>query len=244
MQKHAFTLSETLITLGIIGVVASMTLPSLVQKKHEKEWVVAYLRVYSLLETAYSSSIQEYGTVENWEGCGFYRNTNNEITRINADKNTIYKNMIKPYFKINKDITGLSWDQDGCMPRRGLTLDKTQEFFFTGRDAQIRLPSGECILLDQTLNAHFTVDLNGQKEPNILGKDIFLFSFDAKKTGRNKPGYNEIWWTDRAEYCDIRSGNGWMAGISCGFWILRNHNMNYLHMSFDDLKSKWNGGSW
>lgn len=33
MQKHAFTLSETLITLGIIGVVASMTLPSLVQKK-------------------------------------------------------------------------------------------------------------------------------------------------------------------------------------------------------------------
>lgn len=89
--------------------------------------------------------------------------------------------MIKPYFKINKDITGLSWDQDGCMPRRGLTLDKTQEFFFTGRDAQIRLPSGECILLNQTLNAHFTVDLNGQKEPNILGKDIFYFHLMPKK---------------------------------------------------------------
>lgn len=244
MHKNAFTLSETLITLGIIGVVASITLPSLVQKKYEKEWVVSYLKVFSLLETAYNSSINEYGTVENWDGCGFHRNSNNEITKINADKNTIYENMIKPYVKINKEFKNLNWNQNGCMPPRGKTLDKKQDMIFTGRGAQISLLSGECILLDQTLNAHFTVDLNGPKEPNILGKDIFIFSFDVKKTGRLKPGYNEIWWTDKAEYCDIRSGNGWMAGISCGFWILRNHNMDYLHMPFEELKSKWNGGIW
>lgn len=29
---HAFTLAEVLITLGIIGIVATMTLPSLIQK--------------------------------------------------------------------------------------------------------------------------------------------------------------------------------------------------------------------
>lgn len=65
MKKQAFTLAEVLITLAIIGIVVAMTLPSLVQKKYEKEWVVSYLKVFSLLETAYNSSINEYGTVEN-----------------------------------------------------------------------------------------------------------------------------------------------------------------------------------
>ena len=244
-RKRAFTLAEVLITIGIIGVVVTITLPTLVQKKYEKEWVTAYLRVYSLLETAYHSAIEEYGTIENWEGSSFFRDSNNEIIRINADKNTIYKNMIKPYVKINKEFTDLNWDQNGCMPKEWTLLDGSiRPNYFTGREPQISLLSGECILLEQALGAHFTVDLNGLKGPNIFGKDIFIFSFDAKNTGRIKPGYNEILWTDRAEYCDIHSGNGWNAGMSCGFWILRNHNMDYLHMPFEELKSKWNSQSW
>ena len=35
MVKKAFTLAEVLITLGIIGVVAAMTLPALIQKQQE-----------------------------------------------------------------------------------------------------------------------------------------------------------------------------------------------------------------
>ena len=37
--KYAFTLAEVLITLGIIGVVAAMTLPALVTKYKDKELV-------------------------------------------------------------------------------------------------------------------------------------------------------------------------------------------------------------
>lgn len=37
MNKHAFTLAEVLITLGIIGVVASMTLPSVIAKFKRQE---------------------------------------------------------------------------------------------------------------------------------------------------------------------------------------------------------------
>ena len=32
LKKAAFTLAEVLITLGIIGIVAAMTMPSLIQK--------------------------------------------------------------------------------------------------------------------------------------------------------------------------------------------------------------------
>lgn len=52
MNNNAFTLSETLITLGIIGVIASMTLPSVINKYQEKvtvtklkNFIVFFLKV-------------------------------------------------------------------------------------------------------------------------------------------------------------------------------------------------------
>ena len=36
MKRIGFTLAEVLITLGIIGVVAAITLPALIQKQQEK----------------------------------------------------------------------------------------------------------------------------------------------------------------------------------------------------------------
>ncbi len=36
MKFYAFTLAEVLITLGIIGIVAAMTLPTIIQKQQEK----------------------------------------------------------------------------------------------------------------------------------------------------------------------------------------------------------------
>ena len=44
-NKKAFTLVEVLITLGIIGVVAAMTLPALIQKQHRKETSVKLKKV-------------------------------------------------------------------------------------------------------------------------------------------------------------------------------------------------------
>ena len=46
-MKKAFTLAEVLITLGIIGVVAAMTMPSLIQKHNEKVIVNQTKKVYS-----------------------------------------------------------------------------------------------------------------------------------------------------------------------------------------------------
>ena len=50
MSKSGFTLAEVLITLGVIGVVAAMTMPSLVAHYKEKQTVVALKKFYSILE--------------------------------------------------------------------------------------------------------------------------------------------------------------------------------------------------
>lgn len=51
-SKIAFTLAEVLITLGIIGVVAAMTIPSLIQSYKEKATVTAVKQSYSIFAQA------------------------------------------------------------------------------------------------------------------------------------------------------------------------------------------------
>ena len=61
MDKKAFTLAEVLITLGVIGVVASMTIPTVIQE-HKKSVVANKLKkASSSLMQAHNLSISEYG---------------------------------------------------------------------------------------------------------------------------------------------------------------------------------------
>ena len=61
-NKKAFTLAEVLITLGIIGVVAAMTLPSLIAKYDEMVMVNKIKRTYSELANAIEMRKSELGT--------------------------------------------------------------------------------------------------------------------------------------------------------------------------------------
>lgn len=54
MEHKAFTLAEVLITLGIIGVVASMTLPTLINSTRHKELYVVYKRLILLSSKQFS----------------------------------------------------------------------------------------------------------------------------------------------------------------------------------------------
>lgn len=58
-----FTLAETLITIGIIGIVASMTLPNLVQRYRKQRVEVSLAKFYSTINQAVQHSIAEYGEI-------------------------------------------------------------------------------------------------------------------------------------------------------------------------------------
>ena len=52
MKKSGFTLSEVLLTLGIIGVVAAMTVPSLMNSTEDKKLAAAAKKAYNTLQNA------------------------------------------------------------------------------------------------------------------------------------------------------------------------------------------------
>ena len=49
-NKFAFTLAEVLVTLGIIGVVAAITMPTLVANNREKQLITALKKNNALIE--------------------------------------------------------------------------------------------------------------------------------------------------------------------------------------------------
>ena len=81
---QGFTLSEVLITLGIIGIIAAMTLPELVEKHQKKVVVTRLKKFYSAINQAVRLSEAENGSYEYWE----YPDTNNnyELNKVFYDK--------------------------------------------------------------------------------------------------------------------------------------------------------------
>lgn len=65
-MKKAFTLAEVLITLGIIGVVAAMTLPALVGNYKKKVTVTRLKKFYSTMQQAIQLAEKDYGDIEYW----------------------------------------------------------------------------------------------------------------------------------------------------------------------------------
>ena len=76
-MKRGFTLAEVLVTLGVVGIVAAMTLPSLVNKYQSKVLETGLKKSYANLQNAYimtkanlgvSNLREAYTTVYNNDG--------------------------------------------------------------------------------------------------------------------------------------------------------------------------------
>lgn len=95
-HKIAFTLAEVLITLGIIGIVAAMTMPALVANYQKKQTVTQLKRTYSILSQALVAAQQEYGDMSGWE----YSGMNLEADETNDALNNFVQKYLEPHIKI------------------------------------------------------------------------------------------------------------------------------------------------
>ena len=242
IQQHkAFTLSEILIALVIIGVIATITIPPLVQKQQEQQTVVALKKAYSTLSNAYTLAVQENGTPENW----------NLTATDSADGANNMLTILAPYLNITKNC-GLN---AGCFPNLNyLSLDGSTGSYinlnnsplyskvklndgsllgFRVRDANCNSQRGSTLQL-QTVCAMVYVDNNGDKNPNKIGVDTFVFyitKFGVVPTGTS--GETAQIFTSTCNKSNVTIDNG----FACAAWVIYNENMDYLHCS--DLA--WNG---
>ena len=221
-KNYAFTLSEVLITLVIIGVVAALTIPNLMQKYQEQTTVKKVQKFYSNLSNAYSLAMKENGALSDWELTG--------VTIESAEK--LYKILFKPYFKIAKNCE--INNTDNCIPNVKYKHLNNGNYSNSNTSYKIVLDDGSTVWFRGSFNSSdnrtaIFYDINGQTEPNQWGKDLFLFAINNDKvfpTGIQSGKYSIYPFNS---YC-IRTGNGY----GCAAWVVYKGNMDYLHC--DGLK--------
>ena len=164
-SKLAFTLAEVLITLGIIGIVAAMTMPTVMSHYKKQEATARLKKFYSAMSQAITLSEIDNGDFKYWDI--------NDITEPRLDdgshdydlageKEEIFFNKyLAKYLKYDKFIKGgFSTDEDGN--KTGLA---SKIYFYDG--TVVRLNKGQCFDL--------IVDVNGEKKPNKYAYDQFYF---------------------------------------------------------------------
>lgn len=92
LKTPAFTLAEVLITLGIIGIVAAMTLPAMIMNHRKQVTVNKVKKFYTVMSQATNSAIAEYGSMEDWQG--FTTAWNGE------EMQNWFDTYLKPYLKV------------------------------------------------------------------------------------------------------------------------------------------------
>lgn len=226
--KSAFTLSEVLITLGIIGVVAAMTMPSLIVKSKEKETVAKLKKVYSTISQAFLMSINDNSTPDNWDSRSF---TEDGITNRSG---IVVDNFVKE-LKIAKDC---GYGAKGCFAKSYeiLTGGSDRSFEDLTRYYKVILLDGSSLAIEgsnidscisTSICGEIWVDINGPRKPNVIGKDVFFFNITKNKI---KIRGEELTNGDLQTGCRLTiNGPGENRGYECSSWVLINENMDYLH---------------
>lgn len=160
-SHKAFTLSEVLVTLGIIGVVSALTVPNLV-KNHQRHVYVTQLRkVYSEITQAL------------------------DILKVDAkaislaETKLVRANGAEYFFKNYMKTTSIEKNSSACMASSYDNMNG-DTFTLSAKEVCATLADGASIQLtvfkrNSFISLQYSVDVNGKQGPNILGRDLFTF---------------------------------------------------------------------
>ena len=212
-KNLGFTLAEVLIVIGIIGVVAALTLPNLNHATGDKETVTKVKKIYSALTEAFDRAQVIYGSYDTWfndlEGFGGITDW--------ATASERFAKRVTEFMKVSKDC---GFD-GGC-------LDDSEDYLDNGYS--LILADGMAIefSVGGSTFGNIAVDINGpNKGKNTYGYDIFEFGpidFDShiaiapdsrsaldgfiENDDEGTPHYEEMYYNTA--------------------WIIKNENLDYL----------------
>ncbi len=179
MKIRAFTLAEVLITLGIIGVVAAMTLPSLMNKIQKRDTAARLKKFYSAMNQAINRSTVDNGEPRYWIETLVYHDPDSLYSWF--DKYIMkYMVVVKRCKDANVSCIG---DYKYCItPSKCVSsnyISSSSVLYIFGDGSMITAITGggldEETGLATSMRLHVRFDTNGYKKPNTYGQDIFSF---------------------------------------------------------------------
>ena len=212
--KFGFTLSEVLITLGIIGIVAALTIPGLITKCKEMQYRVTYKKVYSSLNQAMKYAQEDDGidlTLSAKRINGVMRTNNigeifKYISRYYKATTTCFDNNADKCWVCEKGEAGYipngAPDWLGCNKRSYSFVDANGVAYYLYSNSEFPI----------------LIDVNGNRKPNQLGRDRFVMKFgDSLEPNKDYPDTVNavLFWND------IKSKQRWCPQGDCLYktWV-------------------------
>ncbi len=248
-KRAAFTLAEVLITLGIIGVVAAMTIPTLIAKYQERQVVSSLTKVYSTLSQAYQMAQAEHGQLSTWglkaTNTGQVGDDDRPIYDHSA--NQIIVDRIKKYLRISKTCEAGKVCYPGAYYSIGGVLQLEANHVWTGDEYSDASPEQSFFLNDGTYVSmgHFVASNNSGSfnvilpigKDAVLGKNRFYFIFNDKGVFPAGMKGSTSYSFEGIDGCDPATTSA-IGGMGCAAWVIYNKNMDYLHCRD---KLSWDG---
>lgn len=208
--KYGFTLAEVLITLGIIGIVAALTIPTLINNSTKQQTAEKLKKIYSTIAQAKNSYIADNGSISNW--------ITDDMKIAGTGAQLFAETYLTPYLQISKNCllstAGECSEKINYLTAGGSTTGYTDSTYY-----KFYLNDGSFISVSYFSSRslmYFVFDVNGQNKPNTFGKDVFLFLFypDGRFLAE-PPGVNRnTMLTDPNWGCNKTGGQGtYCAGL-------------------------------
>jgi prepilin-type N-terminal cleavage/methylation domain-containing protein len=161
--KKGFTLAEVLITIGIIGVVAALTIPALVASYQERVFITAYKKAYTDLTQAFTMAITEEELIP--------RSTQFDTTATESEWSAMKKK-----FRVQKEcaLNDLySCWEDADQVCTGVCGMGAPHIAFSLSFIDVSGRSWAQYSYNENI---YLVDTNGFKSPNKFGQDRWMFT--------------------------------------------------------------------
>ena len=150
MKKLGFTLAEVLITLGIIGVVAAMTIPTLLSQTNSQEYKTAFKKAIASLNQAVTLNLALDG---------------NDFSALSVASSTTDSNSVYYMFTTRMNVVSTGANSDMGAATFGATGNYT--LFFNDGIA-VTFPKTAASCTTEAAGCTMIVDVNGAKKPNMM----------------------------------------------------------------------------
>lgn len=214
-RRFAFTLAEVLITLGIIGIVAALTIPGMIAKHKQKVLHTAFLRSISVFNNATKMALNEYGveSTKNMTGNEFNNDflpillKNLKVVKIKEIKKLYPSHEVLNYYGNTQANSCFATDSPG-ITIKSYVLNDGQFFCFRSSN--------------NWRGAYNTItfDSNGAKGPNQYGYDVFEFNIFNTLEPYSANGADFYCTRNPSATYSTHQSNG----TFCAYWALKDIN--------------------
>ena len=165
MKKQAFTLSEVLITLSIIGIVAALTVPNMVNNYQKEAQAIQIRKAVNEMTNAVDLLMTEEGKTK-------FSQTSVFTGKQPDGSPGSLTNFIKSHFKVAAEYNAFASKYKSISGAHSP---------FACDGSQFLLSNGVGLCVKTSNNQlHVYVDTNGQDKPNISGRDLFAYYVNSQ----------------------------------------------------------------